>query len=182
MKHIITAVLAKLEQETALGLRYTDRNWGQLDEYNPNPPVQWPVALVDIDNVQYTQGLRLSQTATGTVTVTLAYPRLNNTSAQVAAATRQGVFDMMDLIDAVSEVLHGYGTADMQPLQRIYLRKVRVNKGLEVYELGFTTAWTVTFPTTTVQVQPDVIIDVFPVNPGEPYPDINEPPVPDVPL
>ena len=178
MKHIITAVLAKLEQDAALGLRHTDRNWGQLDYYNPNPPAMWPAALVDIAEVQYRQGLRLSQTATGTVTVTLAYQRPGNTSAQVAAATRQGVFDMMGLIEAVSECLHGYSTADMQPLQRIYVRKVPSAIGLEIYELGFTTAWTVTFPTPTVQAQPGIAIDMFPVNPGQPYTDIDPAPGP----
>ncbi len=183
MKHILTTITEALQDISQL--KYIDRNWGQLDDYGSYPPAQWPAALVDIAEVRYSQGLRGTQLANATVEVTLAWQRMNNTSAQVASATKQEVYDMMDLIDAVSEVLHGYGTADMQPLQRIYLRKVRVNKGLEVYELGFTTAWTVSIPAATAQVQPNIAIDVSPINPGEPYMDIDpapEPPVPDGPL
>ena len=30
------------------GLKYVDEDWGQLDYYSPNFPVQWPCVLIRI--------------------------------------------------------------------------------------------------------------------------------------
>ena len=156
MKHILTTITEALQDITQL--KYIDRNWGQLDDYGSYPPAQWPAALVDIAEVRYSQGLRGTQLANATVEVTLAWQRMNNTSAQVASATKQEVYDMMDLIDEVQQTLHGYGTSDMQPLQRQYVRKVAVRKGMEIYSIGFATAWTVTPDTLTTTVQNPVVV------------------------
>lgn len=73
MKAILIAV-----QETLLTipeLRYVDEDWGQLDDYSPNPPTQFPLALIDVGNLQYSDISRdrnatpqMRQMASGTVT------------------------------------------------------------------------------------------------------------------
>lgn len=154
MKHIITTVATRLQQQCNT-LQYIDRNWGQLG-YNENPPVKWPCALIDIPSVQYAQGLRGTQFATGTVDVTVAFLRLNPTSA--TAPKRNDTFDMMDLIDEVTEALHGYGTGGMQPLQRVSVRKDVATKGMEQYTISFSAAWTVKLVPDTAEVSPELNI------------------------
>ena len=51
MKQIFLSIqnrLAEIEE-----LSYIDKDWGQL-QYE-QPPVQWPCALIDVANIDYTQ-------------------------------------------------------------------------------------------------------------------------------
>ena len=51
MKALLEKIQEKLSEVE--GLKYIDENWGQLDYYSPNMPVQYPCVLIDIGQVQY---------------------------------------------------------------------------------------------------------------------------------
>lgn len=51
MKNLLEKLQLRLSEIPQL--KYIDENWGQLDYYSPNMPVQYPCVLIDIGQVQY---------------------------------------------------------------------------------------------------------------------------------
>ena len=95
MKALLEKIQEKLSEVE--GLKYIDENWGQLDYYSPNMPVQYPCVLIDIGQVQYSNlGKDLTkrpvQRQIGSVQLrlTIANMRLTNTSG----TERRSVGDM----------------------------------------------------------------------------------------
>ena len=85
------ALLEKIQQKVSeiTELKYIDENWGQLDYYSPNMPVQYPCTLIDVQQVQYSNiGKDLTKTplqrqiAQVQIKITIANMRLTNTSLQ----------------------------------------------------------------------------------------------------
>ena len=83
------ALLEKIQQQVSeiAELKYIDENWGQLDYYSPNMPVQFPCALIDVQQVQFTNlGRDMSkkpvqrQIGQVSIKITIANMRLSNSS------------------------------------------------------------------------------------------------------
>ncbi|MXV37691.1 hypothetical protein GO491_03200 [Flavobacteriaceae bacterium Ap0902] len=83
------ALLLQLQERIAeiSDIKYVDEDWGQLDYYSPNMPVQWPCCLIDIQSVDYSNlGIDLNKTpknrqnARIQIAFTLANMKLTNTS------------------------------------------------------------------------------------------------------
>lgn len=51
MKNLLEKLQLRLAEIPQL--KYIDENWGQLDYYSPNMPVQYPCTLIDVQQVQY---------------------------------------------------------------------------------------------------------------------------------
>lgn len=93
-------VLKKIQDllATIPALKYVDEDWGQLDDYSPHPPTQFPLALIDIGNLQYsdigidrTATPQNRQMATGTIVISIANLKLTNTSARAPLTQKSGV-------------------------------------------------------------------------------------------
>ena len=92
----IAAIL--LSVQTQLGARvpelaYIDKDWGQLSYEVPS--VKWPCALLDVENVNYTQEGGGRQMADTQLTITVADMRL--TPASLAAPKRQDAYRIIEL-------------------------------------------------------------------------------------
>ena len=87
IKTILLAVQQRLAERVP-ELAYIDKNWGQLD-YEA-PPVKWPCALLDIDEVPFSQIGGGGQIADGvTVEILAANLRLVSSSAASDVYKRQ---------------------------------------------------------------------------------------------
>ena len=118
----IAAIL--LSAQTQLGehvpeLAYIDKDWGQLSYEVPS--VKWPCALLDVENVNYTQEGGGRQMADTQLTITVADMRLTPASH--------------------------FSDGDYAPLFRTNLKKVVVNSSYECYRLTYQTAFEVGFNT-----------------------------------
>lgn len=60
MKQLLTDILTRLKTDVT-GVKYVDEDWGQLDNYSPNPPVQFPAVVVDCINATFTNEGKLVQ-------------------------------------------------------------------------------------------------------------------------
>lgn len=127
-------------------LKYVDEDWGQLDDYSPNPPTQFPLALIDIGNLQYSDiGKDKAaipqnrQMATGTIVISIANLKLTNTSARAPQSQKDKAWSIWDIIQSVHENLHGEvvgGSAGA--LMRTNMRKVKRDDGIQEYEVTYT--------------------------------------------
>ena len=140
MKNIFLAIQDRLSGIPEL--KHIDKDWGQLQQ--ERPPVQWPAALLDIEQAVYTQMGRGTQRAEADITVTVANANLQRSSAAVAASKRSNAYTTIDLLDAIHQKLQLFSNGGMfTPLMRTQLRKVFNNDNYEVYTMTYKTAFTV---------------------------------------
>lgn len=128
------------------GMRYVDEDWGQLDDYSPNPPTQFPLALIDIGNLQFsdigkdrTATPQNRQMATGTIVISIANLKLTNSSARAPQPQKDKAWAIWDIVESVHAKLHGVvvgGSAGA--LMRTAMRKVKRDDGIQEYEVTYT--------------------------------------------
>lgn len=141
------ALLEKIQQQVSeiTELKYIDENWGQLDYYSPNMPVQFPCALIDVQQVQFTNlGRDMSkkpvQRQIGQVVlkITIADIRLTNSSMQAPRAQKERVWAIWGIIEQIHKQLHGVSLLpNVSPLIRSSQRRTLRDDGVQEYEVYY---------------------------------------------
>ena len=110
---VIRNIQAKLTP--VVGLNHVDEDWGQLDDYSPNFPVQWPCALIDTPLINFsnlgmdrTQTPRNRQMSDGIVSITVANLKLNNTSGRAPKFQKDNAWSIWSLINKIHQELVFY--------------------------------------------------------------------------
>lgn len=127
-------------------LKYIDEDWGQLDDYSPNPPIQFPLALIDIGNLQFSDigrdamaNPKNRQMATGTIVISIANLKLTNTSARAPQPHKDLAWSIWDIVQSVHEKLHGVKVeASAGAMMRTAMRKLKRDDGIQEYEVIYT--------------------------------------------
>jgi hypothetical protein len=127
-------------------LKYIDEDWGQLDDYSPNPPTQFPLALIDIGSLQYsdigkdrTATPQNRQMATGTIVISIANLKLTNTSARAPQTQKDKAWSIWDIVQSVHEKLHSVAVGGSAgAMMRTAMRKVKRDDGIQEYEVTYT--------------------------------------------
>ncbi|MFE3849100.1 hypothetical protein ACFX5D_14095 [Flavobacterium sp. LB3P45] len=132
--------------DTIPAIKYIDEDWGQLDDYSPNPPTQFPLTLIDIGNLVFSDiGKDRSATpqnrqmATGTIVLSIANLKLSNTSARAPQPQKNNSWSIWDIIESIHGKLHGVkvdGSAGA--MMRTAMRKVKRDDGIQEYEVTYT--------------------------------------------
>ncbi|MGD1319174.1 hypothetical protein [Chryseobacterium sp. 2R14A] len=144
MTDILQAINDKLNEVTEL--KYIDENWGQLDLYGPQIPVQWPCALVDFNNGQFTNiGRNYRKTPQNrqegniAVEITIGNLKLTNSSNKAPSFQKEKAFAIWDLINKVHEVLQGWSPEENAGvLIRTTFNKVRRDDGVQEFRVIYT--------------------------------------------
>ena len=137
MKQIFLSIQDRLSTMVP-ALRYIDKNWNQLNM--PQPPVQWPCCLIDLDSIDYSQTSSADRLADATIILTVATQHTVRSSAK--ATTKADAYDILDVLESVIEALDGWRVPDTtQALIRTRLAKAYSDQSYDVYTLTFTTAW-----------------------------------------
>ena len=138
MKQIFLTIQNKLAEIT--NLRYIDKDWGQL-QYE-QPPVQWPCALIDVTNVDYTQQGRGAQLGNALICITVG--NVNPVPSSANAPSRADSYATIDLLDEIHQKLQLLSDGStFQPLMRTNLLKAAANGSYEVYQMTYKTAFLV---------------------------------------
>ena len=158
MKQIFLSIQERIA-DLVPGVRYIDKNWGQLNI--PQPPVQWPCCLIDLANIDYSQTSSRDRLATATINITVADQHTVRSSAK--APSISNAYDILDVQEAIMETLEGWRVPDTtQALTRSNLAKTYSDKSYDVYTLTFTTAWVeqVTEEGQTVTASPSINVSL----------------------
>ena len=141
------ALLEKIQQQVSeiAELKYIDENWGQLDYYSPNMPVQFPCALIDVQQVQFTNlGRDMSkkpvqrQIGTVQIKITVANMRLTNSSMQAPRRQKEEVWAIWGIIEKIHQQLHGVSLLpNVSPLIRTSQNRTLRDDGLQEYEVYY---------------------------------------------
>jgi hypothetical protein len=137
--------------------RSVDENWGQLTF--EQPPVAWPCALVDVEEITYTSPSRGSQRGEGCITVTVADMML---TALPNHATQVKRTPPLVLLDRVAKRLNGQSSGSYSPMVRAKLKKLPQVDAVRIYELTFRFAFTedMTPPLTPVKAAADITVEI----------------------
>ncbi len=131
-------------------LKYIDEDWGQLDDYSPNPPTQFPLVLLDIGSLQYSDISKdrsaipvNRQMATGTIVLSIANLKLTNTSFKAPQTQKNAAWSIWDIIEKVHQKLHGISVeSSVGAMMRTAMRKVKRDDGIQEYEVTYTIGMT----------------------------------------
>ena len=120
IKTILLAVQQRLAERVP-ELAYIDKNWGQLD-YEA-PPVKWPCALLDIDEVPFSQIGGGGQIADG-VTVEILAANLRLVSSSAAAPRKADAYLLIELLDKIHSALQRFTDGTFGPMFRTQIKKI----------------------------------------------------------
>lgn len=138
MNNILLSITDRLASEVS-DLKYISPDWGQLDYYSSNPPVQWPCALVDVVGVQYTNLSQGAQLGAYTLLVRIAALPLTNSSTQAPEAQREQALAWWQLLEDVHVALQNFIPGDAcTPLVRTSGRRLRRDDGVMLWEVNYT--------------------------------------------
>ena len=156
MKQIFLSIQDRLSTMVP-ALRDIDKNWNQLNM--PQPPVQWPYCLIDLDNIDYSQTSSSDRLASATINLMVGTQHAVRSSAK--ATTKADAYDILDVLESVMEALEGWRVpSTTQALTRTRLAKAYSDQSYDVYTLTFTTAWVeqVTEEGETVNASPSISV------------------------
>lgn len=139
MKELLTDILNRIKTEIPQ-IKYVDEDWGQLNNYSLNPPVQFPAAIVDCINANYTNEGKLVQMGDVQVRIRIADLKLTNTSGKAPQTQKDQAFAIYDLLATIHSKLHGWpANKPYSRLIRQSMKKVVSNDGVRIHELIYTT-------------------------------------------
>lgn len=149
---MITDILKNLQTVLATipELKYIDQNWGQLDDYSPNPPTQFPLVLIDVGTMQYNDigrdrysNPQNRQMGNGTIVLNIANLKLTNTSFMAPQQHKNDAWNIFNIIELVHEKLHGIcPQGASSSLLRTNMRKIKRDDGIQEFEITYTIALT----------------------------------------
>ena len=143
MKNLLEKLRLRLAEIPQL--KYIDENWGQLDYYSPNMPVQYPCALIDVQQIQYSNiGKDLTKTplqrqiAQVQIKITIANMRLTNSSMQAPRRQKEEVWAIWCIIEKIHQQLHGVSLLpNVSPLIRTSQNRTLRDDGIQEYEVYY---------------------------------------------
>lgn len=143
MKELIQNIQNHIEDIP--GLKYVDEDWGQLDYYSPNFPVQWPCVLIDVSAVDFSNIGRdfkkqpvQRQMASGVVSFKIANLKLTNTSAKAPQNQKNKGWSIFELIEELHKAVQGFcPIEDTGQLIRTQLRRQVRDDGVQQYMVTY---------------------------------------------
>lgn len=135
MKQLLIDTQARILAE-APAIKYVDEDWGQLDDYSPNPPVKWPCVLIDVNTAQWSNEGKKVQMAIVQVSIKVANQRLTNSSGMAPQSQKEKAWEIFDYMETVHVALHGFAlNGKTGPLMRTTTRKIKRADGVQMYEV-----------------------------------------------
>lgn len=144
-------ILDDIKKRVALSasLQYVAEDEGQLDLYSPNFPVKWPLALIDLNDVQLSNvghERRASaprewpQIGATTITVRVANMRSGRTNVNASAKLQTAKYSIWSTIEEIHAKLHNWSPNDFTaPLIRQSINRTRRDDGVQEYIMVYTT-------------------------------------------
>ncbi|MDO4763850.1 MAG: hypothetical protein Q4A00_05660 [Flavobacteriaceae bacterium] len=141
MKQILQNIQNHLAEISEL--RYIDEDWGQIDYYSPNMPVQWPCCLIDIQSGQFTNISKdISkhpndrQNASFSVKITIANMKLSNTSFRVPQGQKDKAWEIFGLVENIHQKLHGFSPKEnCSKMLRASFGRTQRDDGVQEYTI-----------------------------------------------
>lgn len=182
---MINDILSAVQERLSLkepNIKYLDEDWGQLDYYNDNPPVQWPAALLELQSVSWKNQSQKVQDGVMSISISVADIKTTNTSFRAPATQKQTAAAIWVVLENIHKALHGWNPASNYPelrnafgtLSRVSTQRVKRDDGIRQFIVIYScecTDWSSMDQTYNIAdpdiaasqfdtLPPDVVIDV----------------------
>lgn len=125
------------------GIKYVDEDWGQLDLFMGDFPVQFPCCLfnletADFENIGQDRKATPAQRQTGRFNVELciADMKLSGTSANTPISQKEGAWKIHNIIEDVHKKIQGFNPAEnCSKLIRRSSKRIRRDDGIQEYRI-----------------------------------------------
>ncbi|AZI53889.1 hypothetical protein EIB75_10705 [Epilithonimonas vandammei] len=142
METILLNIQAKIE---SAGIKYVDEDWGQLNLFPGDTPVQFPCCLFDItdgnfENIGQDRRLTPKERQMGRFSVELciANTKLSNTSGRAPISQKLGAWSIHSVIRSVHDQLQGFSPDEnCSKLNRKSYKKIRRDDGIQEYRIVY---------------------------------------------
>jgi hypothetical protein len=135
MKDLLISIYAQIN--TVSSIKWVDEDFGQIDNYESQPPVALPCALVSVDQKHESIGGG-AYDVNSTITVRVAHNRLGDRSAKAPTAAINNTLAKVGEAEAVRDALEGFEDTDKCGL--LYLKGFTTERrtdGLSVKVITF---------------------------------------------
>lgn len=132
LKNIIQELIRNLSEIE--GIKYAAEDWGQLDY--EQPPVQWPCALVDMQDIRFTQTGMGGLLAECTFTIQLADRSPQRVSARASAPQKDRTLQIFGIIDSIFQKIHTKESEEHSPFMLVNMKRANLPE-LQSYILTF---------------------------------------------
>jgi len=137
MDTIFTEVLSRLSQIPEL--RFVGEDWGQLNF--EHPPVNFPCALIDLYEVDYSDAGRNLQKADAKLVISVADILYDGITAFNPQNVNERAFAVFGIMEKVNSLIHGYGNEYHSKFSRKKIKKMEredsVREFRMIYEFRF---------------------------------------------
>ncbi len=141
---LLDAITNKISEVT--DIKYTGEDWGQLNDYDPHPPVKFPCALIDEQSASFSDiGMERGaspvnrQEGTTVIVITIATKKLTNTSHRAPQTQKDKAWKIHRTAQRIHEKLHGWCPVEHAgKLIRTGRRKVKRNDGIQQLQVTYT--------------------------------------------
>lgn len=136
METIYNAILGKLKEIPEL--KYSGEDWGQLNYYGNDCPVQWPCCVFDMNSATFSETSGPQQ-GTLQIAFNVANLRLTPNSARSSAVQKTNSWEVIHLVEAIHEKLKRYRPHQQHGrLIRTSMRKIKRQDAIKQYEVIYT--------------------------------------------
>ncbi|MDM1033809.1 hypothetical protein HX017_15415 [Myroides marinus] len=137
LQEIFQPIQTKIDQEGLF--KYISEDWGQLDYYGKDCPVQWPCCVFDIVNGQFSNIGKLEQEGEINLVFKVAHLRLTPNSARTSVLQQEQSWEVVKIVEKLHKALQGFKPHPQHgKLIRKQLRKVQRDDGIKQYEIIYT--------------------------------------------
>jgi len=134
MDILLIDIQERLIAEVA-ALKYVDEDWGQLD--SSNFPFQWPCALIDCFNADYSN--TGSNMQLGLVTIRLRVADIKLSNGSTSEEQKNSSLSFYVLLKAIFKALQGWAAHDhYSRLIRVNEKRTKRDDGVREHEMYFT--------------------------------------------
>ena len=136
MKFLLKTIFTQIK--TVPAIKWVDEDFGQIDQYEDKPPVQFPCALVTIDELYDSLGGDACD-QTSTITVRVAHSRLGNRSGMAPGEAIDLTLAKLDVAEDVKLAIQGFKITSWNSI--VYLTGMATERrtdGIAVKTLTFT--------------------------------------------
>lgn len=145
MEEILAAIQKKLA-ESVTALKTVDENWGQLNLFGNEIPVQWPCALIALNVGQFTslgtdverKPINRQEGILG-FEITFAMLKLTNSSFKSPLAQKNKAWEIWEIIQKAHEEIHGWNPLPGSgKLIRTNITKTQRDDGVQQVQVIYT--------------------------------------------
>lgn len=144
MKEILLQLIDLIEKVPAV--KYVSEDYGQIDfalAERSTYPVKFPCALISVTNIEYNAQGRYTDTAVATIAIRIADDPVLIASGKAPDRHKQQAFAILDIIEAIDSIVHGYKGDTFKQLQRQGIQKAIREDCLREYTMYFRTSYVI---------------------------------------